>query len=505
MGLTFGVVVIFFMWGAYKNLDLWDEGYLWYGVQRVMVGEVPIRDFMSYDPGRYYWSALIMLMVGDNGIVALRMSLAIFQAIGVFCGLTLISRETRKKDLLFLSISAVALVLWMTQFCKVPDYTISIIAVTLLANMIRNPNQKSFFIAGLGLGLTAVFGRNHGVYGLVGHISAIVWLSIGPTGQAIKKNVILVWIAGIVLGFMPVLLMALFWPKYAENFWDSILPLFLFKTTNFTLPVPWPWKINYSHFALTEQIYSLMLGLMFIALLLFSTLTICWAIWKKFKGVGHLLSPTFVATSLLSIPYAHYAFSRAEAYHLGMGIYPLLIGSLALFASQPEKIKWPVTIFLVVAFLWVPLNSHNGWVSRNPNWVEFEISGDKLLIPPAVAALITTTKTLINKLAPDGKNFLVVPYWPGIYAAFNKKSPTFDSYPLGFRTTKFENAEIEQLKTANVGFVLICEYPLDDLPELRFSNTHPLTYKFVTDNFSRNPDLDYLFELYTPKPVAKLH
>ncbi len=134
-----------FLWQGHKGFGLWDEGYLWYGAQRVMLGEVPIRDFMSYDPGRYYWSAALMSLWNDNGIMALRSAVAIFQAIGLFAGLLLIARSSKNQSFVYLLLSALTLAVWMFPRHKLFDISLSILLIGVMVFLIQKPTGRRYF------------------------------------------------------------------------------------------------------------------------------------------------------------------------------------------------------------------------------------------------------------------------------------------------------------------------------------------------------------------------
>src|SRR3954451_24091555 len=63
---------------------LWsDEGWLWYISQRTALGDIPLRDFFSYDPGRYYWSALIFKLTGSSGLYQEILADYLFAILGI--------------------------------------------------------------------------------------------------------------------------------------------------------------------------------------------------------------------------------------------------------------------------------------------------------------------------------------------------------------------------------------------------------------------------------------
>ena len=100
---------------ARQGINLADEGFLWYGAQQTARGKVPLRDFQSYDPGRYYWSAVGIWFFG-KGLVALPFSETVFQVLGLWAGLLAASRVVESWTLL--AAVGVMLTLWMVPSFK---------------------------------------------------------------------------------------------------------------------------------------------------------------------------------------------------------------------------------------------------------------------------------------------------------------------------------------------------------------------------------------------------
>lgn len=490
------VVFTLFTWQGNMGFNLWDEGFLWYGAQRVMLGEVPIRDFMAYDPGRYYWAAALMSFLGDNGIMTLRGSVAIFQAIGLFVGLLLIVRTEKKRNLFYLLLSSITLVVWMFPRHKLFDISLSILLIGTLTFLIKNPTSRRYFFVGLFVGLAAIFGRNHGMYGVVGSIGVMLWLRINRMeGPGLIKGGAL-WAVGVIAGFMPILFMALLVPGFAVAFWESIRFLFEVKATNLPVPVPWPWRVNLTSVPLGEAIRGVLIGLFFIATVVFGVLSIVWVVWQKFQNKQ--VSPALVAASFLALPYAHYAYSRADVGHLAQGILPLLVGCLVLLATQPAKVKWPLALTLCTASLWVMHVFHPGWQCHaSKQCMNIGVSGSNLLVDPGTTSDIELIRKLADQYAQNGQSFIATPFWPGAYPLLERKSPMWEIYPLFPRSQAFEQAEIERIKTARPGFALIFDLPLDGRDELRFQNTHPLIHRYILDHFERLSD--------SPNPAYQIY
>ncbi|MES2581566.1 MAG: hypothetical protein V4627_02520 [Pseudomonadota bacterium] len=483
------LVALSFTLQGRKDFNLWDEGFFWYGAQRVLAGDVPIRDFFAYDPTRYYWAAAVMGLLGDNGVVSLRLGAALAQVIGLFLALNLISpfrKPHRHADLLLLLASTVVLMLWMYVYYKVYDVVAALVLLTVLAWWLEKPSVQRFFVLGIGVGFVATIGRNHGVYGLVGCAGAIACGNFPRQGVVDWLAALVVLGTGIAIGFAPVWVAMLVVDGYAAAFLESVYYLFEIQATNIPLPVPWPWSPNLLTLSPGLAVHGFFAGLCFVALLAFPVVSIPWILVSKFKDKP--VQPAFVAAAVLAVPYAHYAFSRADVPHLSFAIFPLLMGCLLAAQQLQPTFKWLLLAALVFisGLLMLPLQPAGKCLIVH-RCVDVNVAGDVIRLPEKKAAEVRIVQRLVADHVPAGGGMLVTPSWPGAYPLVGQKSPVYDIYTLLKRSDSFQHKEIARLAEAKPSLVVVVEEPLDGGESHFLRNTSPLVYAYVLKHFVEVP------------------
>ncbi|MGB3747117.1 MAG: hypothetical protein WA961_02860 [Rhodanobacter sp.] len=491
------------------GFSLWDEGYLWYGVQRVLHGEVPIRDFMSYDPGRYYWAAGLLRLFHVDGIVAVRAATMAFVALGVAVGAALVWHQSSGRFVMRSGKCALAialLVLWAVPWWKGYDAALSIILTASLAWVLTRPSAARFFVHGVVIGTAAMMGRNHGVYGVIACLVAAPLLLLG-TSKPVWRRCLPAWAVGIALGFAPILLGLMVDHHFAAMFWDSIrFMLFEYKGTNLPLPVPWPWMAHGEGVLTLSLVRQWLIGSLFVLLPLF-----CIAgfgvVLNGLCREHHVAHAGFAACVATAIPYLNVAFSRADVSHLAQAICPLLIGVL-LFPVRGVARSihgWIALPLLAMVSILVALPLHPWYQSKvQSDWRAVSVRGDRLRVNGVEATRLEAVEALAQRHIPAGGTLLAAPVWPGVYALLGMKSPLWEIYPLFPRADDFQNEEIARLQRTRPALVLINDIGVDGRDDLRYVHTHARIWNYVTANYRQIPAPAGMPKLLVYVPKSRL-
>ena len=471
-----------------------DEGYLWYNAQQTKSGSVPIRDFRSYDPGRYYWTAGWFMLLGDS-FFTFRLSLTVVQAIGLLFGLLLIRRIISRRWLLVFF--GIVLLLWMFPREKCFEHTLMLGMLFFATWLIDKPDLRRHFISGISVGAAALFGKNMGVYFFFGFFSLILFLGWKQGKRGLLRNC-LAFSAGLIVGYLPMIGMVLFVPGFFSSFFDSILRLFGPYVPVKSLPIPWPWKVPLvplSTLPLLNKIRYLSEGAAFMVLFVFYIIGfVCVFLSKKrpFSRVELLLA----ASLFIGAPWLHYVCGRADSGHLSQGIHPLLIGLAAVAVLErinKKKIFAVMAAFLLIALTSVPVlfsqefiwscRKLTGTVLGNSKLARFEINRNWFWLPEAQADSLSMVTRFLSQNISSGENILIAPYTPGLYSLLRKKSPIWDAYPIHLAPFAEQMRSIRNMESLDVRWALIDTAPLDNIKERAFPFTHKLIWRYIQREF----------------------
>ncbi len=471
----------FFMDGS-TGINFADEGYLWYGMTAMKAGQVPIRDFHAYDPGRYFWVTGWSYVLGDS-LVAMRAACVFFQCIGMVCALLAVRRVSR--EWWFLGLVALILVQWMSPQYKLFEQSIGLIGIYVAVRLIERPTIRQYFISGICIGLMAFFGRNHGLYqvGAFGMIS--LFLARGE--WALLPRRVLACAGGIVIGYLPQLLMLVFVKGYLAGY------IFLLQTdlagrSGLPSPVPWPWRLPAE---MPGFLWCGMLaeGLFYMALPAFVLIALfrTWQLGRE----GMARHPLVPAAACVTLFYQQHSFARPEWVHLAHSVPGLVVGVIALcHAGWVKAPRWlPLAGALTLLGFTIPARAiYSGLVSEMVapagTFVEAEVGGQTMHIPTSSATVLKLAHRVADQLAKPDEPVVFLPHSPGLFPATHRLSPLHQIYFIVPMPAAEEEATIARFKESHVKWVILRDYALDGRDDLRFYRTNPLVFAYLRENFS---------------------
>jgi hypothetical protein len=482
------LVALSFILQGNVQINLADEGYLWYGAWRTAHGEVPLRDFVAYFPGRYYWAAACAAVFGQ-GIMGLRAAVALFQVIGLAFGLMALQRVVRSWRCLVPA--ALLLLVWMHPRHKLFEHSISLGAVYFALLLAEMPTLKRHVAAGVFAGLSVFFGLNHGLYCIASFALLTLLLWYKTDRRRLFKRFAALGV-GILLGAAPVLFMLLFVPGFFDGVLNYLSLLMHAGSTNLPLPVPWPWRQVPLPGGFCEAVAAFSLGAFFLLL----------PVFYIFGGAGVLLSrcrrmpatPLLTAAVVVGAAWTHHAFARPDLPHLAQSIEPFLIGAMALPAVL--KPRWGrllarggIACVAMMSLFLVAVQSplYDKAVANPDRYLQVDVNGDRLWLRSHNARMIEAVAAADAALMAPSESLLIACHLPGLYPIIGRTSPLWDFYLVAVKDENKERRQIAALEDRQVGWLLLNDMAIDGRDDLRFKNSHPLLWQYFMDNFDPVP------------------
>lgn len=485
IGLGFAIGLTFYLAQASVGFDLWDEGFLWYGVRRVIAGEVPVRDFQAYDLGRYYWLAFWSILFGGNGLTGLRFGNALMQCIALSA--ILVSLRPLFRSWSILGLIGLCCSMWMAPPFLMSERAVAMFQVVWCLYVLRYRSLRIAFYSGAIGGILWLVGRNMALYWVCS--LGVLGVYLGWQLQVSRErmfSVIKSFFSGLLIGIMPMLLVFLLVPNFFVVYWDTAVVNALFvKTTNLTVPVPWPWRVEWR---LDSLIYIHRMAVS-AALMLFITVFILCVVVVLRRGYDrdNYRNCFILAILFATFPWFHYAFSRADIFHiapLGAPLIVLLIclGGVVGPSWRRVHLFEVVVVLSVLAPLILQPILWRCFINKEPLQYS-NVGGSELVVNSYFNRLISNVGAVMNMFLRPGDSVLFVPYYPGLYAIFDRRSPIYESFPLFPSRPEKQLEAISDLKRNNTKLVLLWGHRVDNNPSLGFDRTHPMVMNYIRENY----------------------
>jgi hypothetical protein len=454
-----------------------DEAYVWYGTLRLLEGEVPVRDFRSYEPGRYLWCAPFLLTI-KRGVLAIRIASNVFYALALTLGLVVLSTHgVGQLPLLTLGTTALSTVAEPYKLFEPAFAWLWIAAATLLVSA---PSMAQGLLLGVVVGMAATFGLNLALYTGGASLVLVGWLWL----QGLFQPAHFVGLAvGTVLGAAPLIFYALGSPGFLAALMERrVLTVLRRGTTNLPLPIPWPWRTRWRSGTSRVVVRKWCAGLAFVVLPLIPVLAVVLLLWP-----GHPITlktaPGLAAAAILGLFAWHHAYSRADRRHLYQSHIPALVTAVLLVDRWPKG--WVIFATWVVLVLLLSVRRLGRTASRAVS-VTSECDGWRLHSSPQAKLVIDRVQEQLASVAAPAREWLVaLPWTLWLLPMLKLRSPVYDTFCVYPASVAEQAKMISEIESSPVVLALVDTSNVDGDPRLSFVRTHPLVTEWLLRHFQK--------------------
>lgn len=459
-----------------KGLDLRDEGFLAYGAVRVLAGQIPNRDFVSYQPPLSFYSLAAMFRIFGVSILTLR-TLGLFIYIAIVLLVYLLSRRMAGKAVAFCA-ALPAAYLGMPFFHFVPfavwqGMFFSLLSALLVITAMQTGNYWLSFAGGLATALAMISRQDQGIYLSAAVLIYAMAVRFARPDPGIKPRLLrflCYWGAGALALIVP---LGIFWlASGAVPF--MIRQLIVFPVTDYarTSSIPMP------RFVKGAQITSnVITGLFYLPPLIFAVTAL--ALLIKAIRRRFLLEHAH-ATFILAFSIFFYCqvLTRSDLYHLLITLDPFFVlcawwlnkASYAVRGIVPGsgqgQAKNMRTVFISTALIlaltagagfWFFSLTKETFIGPRQQKVEpLSIARGGVQLNPEYALSLKSIITEIEILAKPDQSILCLPYQPMYYFLSQRNNPTRWNYIWpGDETPEDYRTLIEEVRHNPPAVVLI--------------------------------------------------
>ncbi len=347
--ILFLLVLILSIGYLYGNIrigyNIYDEGIVVYGANRILKGDIPYRDFWTmYAPGQFYAIALLFKLFGTNLFVTRIYSATINLLIVLLVYFTVKKVSGHRLAILAFILSTLWMGGWgLFHSSPTPAGTFwSLFSIFFVVDFLCNRNYSSLFTGGIVTGITAIFRHDIGGYTFISSSIVLilyVYLRISNRGIRETFNLWVRYLVGTIVGFVPFGLYLLSKVPIKDLIFDLIVfPAKIFPRVR-DLPYP-PFDFSFYSFLFYFPIIIYMIVGIFILLNL--------SRWKDLNGREW----SVVLFWILGVFFFNQARVRSDVPHLLPTIIPAIMLLPSFYSSKLSSI-WEGDYFIKVFTLFI--------------------------------------------------------------------------------------------------------------------------------------------------------